>query len=175
VDPRYRTAVPHIYAAGDVIGAPALGSTSMEQGRRAVIDMFGLHEVEWIASQYPIGVYTIPEVAMIGLTEDEARRQGNGVVVGRARYQENPRGLILGVGAGLLKLVCERRTQRILGAHVIGESATELIHYGMQLVELEQPLKRVLGSVFNHPTLHELYKSAAYDVWRQMGAGAPLG
>jgi NAD(P) transhydrogenase len=163
VDGQFRTAVPHIYAAGDVIGFPALGSTSMEQGRMAVINMFGLHDLERIASHLPFGIYTIPEMAMVGLTEEKAREQGLEVAVARARYQDTPRGLILGLRHGLLKIICERHTQEILGVHIIGESATELIHYGMELVENHEPLKRILGTVFNFPTLHELYKYAAYD------------
>ena len=165
VDAACRTAVPHIYAAGDVIGFPALGSTSMEQGRLAVIDMFGLHDLERIARQFPFGIYTIPEMAMIGLTEEKAREQGIDFVVGRARHEDTPRGLILGLQCGFLKLICDRQSQKILGAHLIGHSATELIHYGMELVENREPLKRVLGTVFNFPTLHELYKYAAYDLW----------
>ena len=157
--------MPHIYAAGDVIGFPALGSTSMEQGRMAVVNMFGLHDLERIASHIPFGIYTIPEMAMIGLTEEKAREQGIDFVVGRARYQDTPRGLILGSQRGFLKLVCDRQSQEILGVHIIGHSATELIHYGMELVENREPLKRILGTVFNFPTLHELYKYAAYDLW----------
>ena len=165
VDAAYRTTVPHIYAAGDVIGSPALGSTSMEQGRMAVVHMFGLHDIERVASEIPTGVYTIPEMAMIGLSEEKAREQGVDFVVGRARYQDTPRGLIIGAQRGFLKLVCGRQTQQILGVHIIGSSATELIHYGMELVENREPLKRILGTVFNFPTLHELYKYAAYDLW----------
>jgi len=165
VDMAYRTAVPHIYAAGDVIGFPALGSTSMEQGRMAVINMFGLHDLEHISSHIPFGIYTIPEMAMIGLTEEKAREQGIDFVVGRARYQDTPRGLILGSQRGFLKLVCDRQSRKILGVHIIGHSATELIHFGMELVENREPLKRILGTVFNFPTLHELYKYAAYDLW----------
>lgn len=165
VDTSYRTAVPHIYAAGDVIGPPALGSTSMEQGRMAVVHMFGLHDIERVATHIPNGIYTIPEMAMIGLTEEKAHEQGVDFVVGRARYQDTPRGLIIGARFGFLKIVCDRHTQQILGVHIIGNSATELIHYGMELVENGEPLKRILGTVFNFPTLHELYKYAAYDLW----------
>jgi NAD(P) transhydrogenase len=165
VDATYRTAVPHIYAAGDVIGFPALGSTSMDQGRVAVTHMFGLHDLEHVAKRFPFGIYTVPEVSSVGLTEEEARAQGVDHVVGRAFYKDIPRGLIMGAQHGLLKLIVNRESRVILGVHVVGQQATELVHYGMELVENEETLEHVLGTVFNFPTLHELYKYAAYDVW----------
>jgi NAD(P) transhydrogenase len=165
VNESYQTAVPHIYAAGDVIGFPALGSTSMDQGRVAVTQMFGLHDAERIAKQFPYGIYTIPEVSMIGLTEETAAKKGLDYVVGRANYREVPRGLIMGTQCGFLKLVVDRPSRVILGVHIFGLHATELIHYGMEIVENQETIGRVLGTVFNSPTLHELYKYAAYTIW----------
>jgi NAD(P) transhydrogenase len=165
VDETLRTEAPHIYAAGDVIGFPALGSTSMDQGRVAVTHIFGLHDVERVAKQIPFGIYTIPEVSMIGMTEQEARAKQMDCVTGRADYQAIPRGLIQGAQCGFLKLVVERKSRVILGVHIFGLHATELIHYGMELVENQEPLERVVGTAFNYPTLHELYKYAAYEIW----------
>ena len=165
VDENFRTAVPHIYAAGDVVGFPALGSTSMDQGRVAVTHIFGLHGLERVAREFPFGIYTIPEVSMIGMTEEGAREKGLDYVVGRAYYRDIPRGLIVGAQGGFLKLVLDAQSRVVLGAHIFGLHATELIHYGMELVENREPLVRVLGTVFNFPTLHELYKYAAYEIW----------
>jgi NAD(P) transhydrogenase len=165
VDETYRTAVPHIYAAGDVIGFPALGSISMDQGRVAVTHMFGLHDVERVSKQFPYGIYTIPEVSMIGLTEEAAAEKGLDYVVGRADYRDIPRGVIMGAQRGFLKLVVDRPSRVILGVHIFGFHATELIHYGMEMVENQGSIGRVLSTVFNFPTLHELYKYAAYKIW----------
>lgn len=173
VDESFRTAVPHIYAAGDVIGFPALGSTGMDQGRVAVTHMFGLHDVERVAKEFPFGIYTIPELSMIGMTEEGAKAKGLDYAVGRAFYRNIPRGLIIGADCGFLKLVVDRRTGVILGAHIFGMHATELIHYGMELVENREPLRRVVGTIFNFPTLHELYKYAAYDIWTRLPSLEP--
>ena len=135
VDEMYRTAVPHIFAVGDVIGFPSLGSTSMDQGRVAVTHMFGLHDLERVAKLFPFGIYTIPEVSMIGLTEEEAGKQGIDYAIGRARYRDVPRGVIIGAQEGFLKLVLERESGRVLGVHIFGHQATELIHFGMELVD----------------------------------------
>ncbi|MEM8549801.1 MAG: FAD-dependent oxidoreductase, partial [Verrucomicrobiota bacterium] len=163
VDQDYRTAVPNIFAVGDVIGFPALASTSMDQGRVAVTHMFGLHDIEKISDQFPYGIYTIPEVSVYGITEDEAKEKGLDICVGRAHYRDMPRGKIMGVKEGLMKMVVERETRKILGVHIFGKIATELIHYGMDLVENEATLGDVIGRVYNTPTLHELYKYAAYN------------
>jgi NAD(P) transhydrogenase len=167
VDETYRTSVPHIYAAGDVIGFPALGSTSMDQGRVAVTNMFGLHEIERVAKEFPFGVYTIPEVSMIGLTEEAAKKKGIDYLASRIEYQDVPRGLIIGAKLGFLKLIVDRPSQKVLGVHIFGLHATELIHYGMEMVENGETITRILGTVFNFPTLHELYKYAAYKIWTQ--------
>ena len=167
VDDTYRTTVPNIYAAGDIIGFPALGSTSMDQGRVAVTHMFGLHDTERIAAAVPYGIYTIPEIAMVGLTEEKAREQGIECAVARARYTDVPRGVILGDEQGLLKILFSKTDQTILGVHIIGEQATELIHYGMELLESHRDLRHIIGTVFNFPPLHELYKRAAYEAWEK--------
>lgn len=163
VNDRYQTRVPHIYAAGDVIGFPSLASTSMDQGRVAVTQMFHLEGHERLAHIFPYGIYTVPEVSMVGLTEEAARKSGTSFGVGRANHGDMPRGKILGASSGFLKLVYEKRSHRILGVHIIGHLASELIHYGVTLVESAKTLEDVSTVVFNCPTLHELYKYAAYD------------
>ena len=165
VDDEYRTAVPSVFAVGDVIGFPALGSTSMDQGRVAVTHMFGLHDAERIASEYPFGIYTIPEASMIGLSEEKAKEKGLDYGTARCDYSEIPRGIIKAFGTGFLKLVYERPSLRVVGVHVIGRHATEIIHYGMEVVERGGTVTEIVGTIFNFPTLHELYKYAAYRAW----------
>lgn len=163
VDKEYRTAVPSIFAVGDVIGFPALASTGMDQGRVAVCHMFGFKDQLELTTSFPYGIYTIPEVSVYGLTEDEAKAQNIDYVVGRARYVDMPRGKILGVKRGLLKLVVEKESERILGVHIFGKIATELVHYGMSLVDNQATINTVVNRVYNMPTLHELYKYAGYN------------
>lgn len=165
VDESYRTAVPSVFAVGDVIGFPALGSTSMDQGRVAVTHMFELHEVERIAADYPFGIYTIPEASTFGLSEAKAKEKGLDFGSVRCDYNEIPRGIIKGYGSGFLKLVYERPGMRVVGVHLIGRHATELIHYGMALVEKGGTISEIVSTIFNYPTLHELYKFAAYRAW----------
>jgi NAD(P) transhydrogenase len=163
VDSQYRTNIPHIFAVGDVIGFPALASTSMDQGRVAVAHIFQTQDLEHLPSQFPYGIYTIPEVSMVGITEEDAIKRNLNFSLGKARYGDMPRGKILGTKAGFLKLVFSRDELRILGVHIIGHLATELIHYGVMLVEEKKTLHDLIGQVFNFPTLHELYKYAGYD------------
>lgn len=163
VDGQYRTNIPHIFAVGDVIGFPALASTSMDQGRVAVAHIFQTQDLEHLPSHFPYGIYTVPEVSMVGVTEEEGLKRGLSFCSGKARYADMPRGKILGAKAGFLKLIFSRDELRIIGVHVIGHLATELIHYGVMLVEEKKTLHDVIGQVFNFPTLHELYKYAAYD------------
>ncbi len=163
VDDSYRTAVPHIYAAGDVIGFPALASTSMEQGRVAVCHAFGFAYKRRLANQLPMGIYTIPEISSVGESEDSCREKKIPYEVGRARYGNNARGQIAGDTRGLLKLVFQRETHQLLGIHIIGENATELIHLGMAVLEAGGKLETFIELVFNYPTLSEMYKYAAYD------------
>lgn len=163
VDSQYRTNIPHIYAAGDVIGFPSLASTSMDQGRVAVCHMFNTQDLDSLAQIFPYGIYTIPEISSVGMTEEEAKKQGVNYYTGVANYKNLPRGKIMGIKEGFLKLVFDRDTQEILGVHIIGQQATEIIHYGMSLVENKKTLTQVIHTVFNYPTLHDLYKYACYD------------
>ncbi len=163
VDEHYRTVVPHIYAAGDVIGFPALASTSMEQGRVAVCHAFGLKYKERVASLLPMGIYTIPEISAAGETEESCKEKRIDYVVGRALYANNARGHIAGDTAGLLKLIFSRTDKKLLGVSIIGENATELIHVGMMVLDNGLTIDEFIEQVFNYPTLSELYKYAAYD------------
>ncbi|MGE5195937.1 MAG: Si-specific NAD(P)(+) transhydrogenase, partial [Anaerolineae bacterium] len=163
VNERYCTNIPHIYAVGDVIGFPALASTSMDQGRVAVAHIFQTEDLKHLPSVFPYGIYTIPEISMVGMTEEEAKISNLSYCVGKARYVDMARGKIMGAKAGFLKLVFNRHDLAILGVHVIGHIATELIHYGVILVEDKKTLYDIIGNVFNFPTLHDLYKYAAYD------------
>lgn len=167
VDEQYRTAVPNIFAVGDLIGFPALASTSMDQGRVAVTHMFNLSEFQRIDQIFPMGVYTIPEVTSAGLTEEDAKKQNKKYLVGRAWYKDTPRGRIIGSKFGLLKILADPDTLAVLGVHIVGRIATELVHFGMLLVEEKIPVSRVAGMIYNQPTLHELYKNAAFDIVRQ--------
>jgi NAD(P) transhydrogenase len=163
VNDSYQTSVPWIYAAGDVIGFPALASTSMEQGRVAVCHAFGFDYKKRLASQLPMGVYTIPEISAVGETEESCREHHIDYTVGRARYANNARAAMVGDTSGLLKLVFRRDDRKLLGVHIIGESATELIHTGMAVLELAGTIDLFIAFVFNFPTLSEMYKYAAYD------------
>ena len=173
VDPRtFQTSVPHIYAAGDVIGHPSLASTSMEQGRIAVCHAFGapMHEPP---AFFPYGIYSVPEISTIGLTEEKAREQGIPYEVGIARAHEISRGHIMGLLSGMLKLIVSREDRRLLGVHIIGEGATELIHIGQAVLNLGGGVDYFVDNAFNYPTLAEAYKIAALDVFNRM-AETPL-
>lgn len=163
VNKQYQTKVPHIYAVGDVIGFPALTSTSMDQGRVAVAHIFQTQDLQHLPTYFPYGIYTIPEVSMVGVTEDEAIKDKWDYMIGIARYADMARGKILGAKGGFLKLVFSKDDLHVLGVHIIGHIATELIHYGVTLVEERKNLNDIIGQVFNYPTLHDLYKYAAYD------------
>jgi len=163
VDENYRTTVPHIYAAGDVIGFPALASTSMEQGRVAVCHAFGLKYKQRVASLLPMGIYTIPEISAAGESEESCKEKGIEYCVGRASYANNARGHIVGDVTGLLKLIFAPSNRKLLGVGMIGESATELIHVGMMVLDNGLSIDEFIEQVFNYPTLSEAYKYAAYD------------
>jgi len=163
VDENYRTALPHIYAAGDVIGFPALASTSMEQARVAVCHAFCLKYKPRVASLLPMGIYTIPEISAAGETEESCKEKGIDYCVGRAHYENNARGHITGDTAGMLKLIFNRADRKLLGVSMIGESATELIHIGMIVLDKGLTIDEFIEQVFNYPTLSETYKYAAYD------------
>lgn len=163
VDGTYRTAVPNIYAAGDVIGFPALASTSMDQGRVAVCHAFGFTYKPQMSHLLPFGIYTIPEVSCIGFSEETAKEKGLDFVVGRAFYRDNARGKIVGDRDGVIKLLVERGSRKVLGCHCIGERATELVHVGQAVMLLEGTVDVFIDMVFNYPTLGEMFKYAAYD------------
>jgi NAD(P) transhydrogenase len=163
VNENYCTAVPHIYAAGDVIGFPALASTSMEQGRVAVCHAFGFQYKQRVASMLPMGIYTIPEISAAGETEESCKEKKIDYCVGRALYANNARGHIMGDTAGMLKLVFARADKKLLGVSIIGESATELIHVGMMVLDNNGTIDEFIHQVFNYPTLSEAYKYAAYE------------
>jgi NAD(P) transhydrogenase len=167
----FQTAVPHIYAAGDVIGFPALASTSMDQGRVAMCHAFDLKYKTQVSSLLPMAVYTIPELAAVGETEESASKKGLDFVVGRAYYEGNSRGQIIGDFSGFVKLVVAREDRRLLGVHVLGELASELIHVGQAQLQHGGTLEHLIDTVFNYPTLGEAYKYAAYDALGAIGAG----
>jgi NAD(P) transhydrogenase len=156
-----QTPVPHIYAVGDVIGFPALASTSMEQGRRAVCRAFG-HPFE-PCKTIPYGLYTIPEISMIGPTEEQLTKDRIPYEVGHANFNQIARGQIIGDQVGMLKLLFQRDTRKLLAVHIIGDSATELVHIGQTVMAFGGTIDYFCDAVFNYPTLAECYKVAAFD------------
>jgi NAD(P) transhydrogenase len=175
VDEAFRTAVPSIYAAGDVIGFPALASTSMEQARVGVCRAFGFEYKQEVSSLLPYGVYTIPEVSCVGHSEQEAARQRIDIVVGRAFFRDNARGQIVGDRDGMIKLVFDRATRRLIGCHCIGERASELVHIGQAIIALGGKVETLIEMVFNYPTFGEVYKYAAYDALSRLTPGPTPG
>ncbi len=162
VDANFRTAVPHLFAAGDVIGYPSLAATSSEQGRLAACAAFGV-EAGPMGAHFPIGIYAIPEISMVGAPEHELTQQKVPYETGVARYREIARGQILGDHDGMLKMLFHREDHRLLGVHCIGTGATELVHIGQAVLGLGGGLDYFLRTVFNYPTLAECYKVAALD------------
>lgn len=161
VNERFQTAHPHIYAVGDVIGYPALASTSMEQGRQAMRHALGIASVRADVEALPFAIYSIPEVSYVGETEDSLRVRKVPYVAGRGRYEESPRGQILGDTEGLLKLLCDADSGRLLGVHVVGTGAAELVHVGQAYLRAEATAAQIAESLFNYPTLSDLYRHAA--------------
>jgi len=162
VDSNYQTDVPHIYAAGDVIGFPSLASTSMEQGRLAACHAFGV-ETQSAPSLFPYGIYTVPEISYVGRNEEELTQQNTPYEVGKAAYGEIARGQIIGDDIGMLKLLFNRDSRELLGVHIIGESASELAHIGQAVLTYGGKIDYFIHNVFNYPTLAEGYKNAAFD------------
>ncbi|MBV9746941.1 MAG: Si-specific NAD(P)(+) transhydrogenase [Acidobacteriia bacterium] len=162
VDSDYRTAVPHIYACGDVIGFPSLASVSMEQGRIAAGHAFGL-KIHSNPATYPYGIYTIPEISFAGKTEEQLTDEDVPYEVGLAYYRETARGQIRGDTTGRLKLIFHRETLELLGVHIIGEGASELLHIGQAVMTLQGTVNYFVETVFNYPTLAECYKQAAFN------------
>jgi NAD(P) transhydrogenase len=168
VNDDYQTTVPHIYAAGDVIGFPSLASTSMEQGRLATCHAFGI-EAHSVPELFPYGIYTIPEISMVGRTEQELTELGVPYEVGKANYREIARGQIIGDSSGLLKLLFHAEKRTLLGVHIIGEDASELIHIGQAVLAFGGRIDYFVQTVFNYPTLAECYKTAAFDGVNRLG------
>jgi NAD(P) transhydrogenase len=164
VDKDLRTAVPHIYAVGDVIGPPALAATAMAQGARAARHALGLSPGR-VSETIPVGIYSIPEMACVGMSEEEAQRaEGAPPLVGRARFDEVARGQISNIQDGLLKIVADPTGTRILGVHIVGEGASDLIHVGQMAMLGGISVDELLETTFNFPTLGEAYRVAAYDL-----------
>ena len=163
VDEHCRTTNPRVYAVGDVVGPPSLAATAMEQGRRAARHALGLGEDPG-TNTIPIGIYTIPEMASVGLSEDEAKKRGGAALVGRARFDEVARGQISGITDGLLKLVADGAGKKVLGVHIVGEGATELVHVGQMALLGNMDVDTFVENIFNFPTLAEAYRVAALDL-----------
>jgi NAD(P) transhydrogenase len=162
VNENFQTTVPHIYAVGDVIGFPALASTSMQQGRHAACHAFG-HPDHTDTELLPYGIYAIPEISMVGRNEEELAKAEVPYAVGIAHYREIARGQLTGDETGMLKLLFHRHTRALLGVHAIGEGATELIHIGQAVMAYRGRIDYFIDTVFNYPTLAECYKVAALD------------
>jgi NAD(P) transhydrogenase len=162
VSEHFQTEVPHIYAAGDVIGFPALASTSMEQGRLASCHMFG-KPGKMPPNLIPYGIYTIPEISMVGRTEEQLTKEKQPYEIGMARYAELAKGQMLGDEQGLLKLIFDPDSLKLLGVHIIGDRAAEIVHIGQAVLSMGGTVEYFRDSVFNYPTLAEAYKVAALD------------
>ncbi len=172
VNDHYQSSVPHIYAVGDLIGHPSLAATGMEQGRMAAMHAFGERTTE-ITANMPMAIYTIPEISYVGKTEKELRASGVDYVVGRGKFSDSARGQIIGDATGLLKLNVARHSHKILGVHIVGESASELIHIGQLVMNMNGTVIDLVRNVFNYPTLAECYKLAALDCLNQFNDSVP--
>jgi NAD(P) transhydrogenase len=168
VNEQYQTSVPHIYAVGDVIGFPSLASTSMEQGRMASCHAFGI-PTNLLPNLIPYGIFSVPGISMVGKNEEELTKAGVPYAVGRAHYREIARGQILGDRTGLLKLIFNRETRVLLGVHIIGAEAAELVHIGQAVMAFNGTIDYFVNTVFNYPTLAECYKTAAFDGINRLG------
>ncbi|ASY62855.1 Soluble pyridine nucleotide transhydrogenase [Sinorhizobium sojae CCBAU 05684] len=164
----FETAVPNIFAAGDVVGFPSLASTSMEQGRVAARVAVGAIAKE-PQKYFPYGIYAVPEISTCGLSEEEVKERGIPYECGIARFRETSRGHIMGLDAGMLKMIFSLKTRRLLGVHIIGEGATELVHIGQAVLNLKGTVEYFVENTFNYPTLAEAYKIAGLDAWNRMG------
>ncbi|MDR3537058.1 MAG: Si-specific NAD(P)(+) transhydrogenase [Acetobacteraceae bacterium] len=168
VDPHtFQTSVPHIYSAGDAIGFPSLASTSMEQGRIAACHAFNI-PLPPAPEFFPYGIYAVPEISTVGMSEEEVRRRGIPYECGIARFRETSRGHIMGLSTGMMKMIFSLKTRRLLGVHIVGEGATELVHIGQAVLNLHGTLDYFIENTFNYPTLAEAYKIAALDAWNRM-------
>jgi NAD(P) transhydrogenase len=174
VDDRYRTSAEGVYAVGDVIGFPALAATAMEQGRIAALSALG-RPVEAMGELLPIGIYSIPEISFVGKTEEELTEAGVPYEVGVSRYRELARGQILGDSHGMLKLLVSLDDRTLLGVHILGTGATELVHIGQVAMGASATVDYLVGTVFNYPTLAEAYKVAALDAQNRLQALSDVG
>jgi NAD(P) transhydrogenase len=163
----YQTKTPHVYAAGDVIGFPSLASTSMVQGRIAACHAFNIPMSDQ-PDYFPYGIYTVPEMSMIGLTEQELKAANIPYECGVAQMRETSRGQIMGTQSGIMKMIFCLKSKQLLGVHILGEGATELIHVGQAVLTLGGTLDFFINNIFNYPTLTEAYKVAALDAWNKM-------
>jgi NAD(P) transhydrogenase len=172
VDQSFQTTAQGIYAAGDVIGPPGLAAVAMEQARVAVCRAFEIPFKDSLDPAVPAGIYTLPEAAMVGLTEEAARAAHEDVETGRAFFEANPRARIAGTTEGLVKLVFRASDQRLLGAHILGEEATELIHVAQAVLHAGATIHEFIDTTFNFPTRADAYKYAAYDGLQRLRARA---
>jgi NAD(P) transhydrogenase len=164
IDQHYQTSVPGVYAVGDVVGFPALASTSMEQGRLAALHALGKLDLQHRPSLlFPFGIYTVPEISMVGKSENDLTAEGIAYEIGKANYREIARGQIIGDRTGMLKLIFDPTTHKLLGVHILGEGASELIHIGQAVMAHEGTIDYFIDAVFNYPTLAECYKTAALE------------
>jgi NAD(P) transhydrogenase len=168
VNGNFQTNVPNVYAVGDVIGFPSLASTSMEQGRLSACHAFGV-ETKSVPELFPYGIYTIPEISTVGRNEDELTQANVPYEIGKARYKEIARGQIIGDSTGILKLIFHAETRQLLGVHILGEGASELIHIGQAVLAFGGTIDYFVNTVFNYPTLAECYKTAAFDGINRLG------
>lgn len=166
VDANYQTGVESVYAIGDAIGPPALASTALEQGRAAALHAIGSQSDSGSLSP-PTGIYTIPEIACVGMSEEQAKEKHGSVLIGTCRLEDLARGQITATTGGLLKLVAERQSGRIVGVHIVGDGATELIHVGQLVVETQRTVRELASTVFSFPTLTEAYRQAAFSILSQ--------
>ena len=170
VNEQFQTVHPHIYAVGDVIGYPALASTSMEQGRQAIRHAYGIPGPKLRTERLPFAIYAIPEVSYIGDTEEMLKEKGIPYVAGRGHYEMNPKGQIIGAPGGLVKLLFARETLKLLGVHIIGHTASELIHTGQAFLDADADATHIAETLYNYPTFSDMYRHAALVALR---AGAP--
>jgi len=170
VNEQYQTVHPHVYAVGDVIGYPALASTAMEQGRRAVRHAFAVPGYPAHTEVLPFAVYAIPEVSYVGETEERLKERGVAYVAGRGNYDKNPRGQISGATGGLLKLLFERDSMRLVGVHIVGPNASELVHIGQAFIRAGATATQIAETLYNYPTLSDMYRHAALKALTEVGS-----
>lgn len=174
VNETFQTTIPNIYAAGDVIGPPALAATSTQQGRFCALHAFAEMKNDF-PKYFPIGVYTIPELSSVGPSEEQLQAQGVDYVVGRASYTELARGYIRGDNHGLVKLLVHRKTHRILGLHIVGDDAANLVHIGMAFMLKDGTANDLINMIFNYPTLAEAYRIAAFNALNKIYPDGKIG